>query len=210
MACGPERDREVSGHLSETTLQLTREQRRSRRPREVRSRTISVKRLPKWQLERGRLLYPESTRDARPKTRGECVEGERPCPFVSCAHNLYLDVSRRTGAIKLNFPDLEPEEMRDSCALDVADRGGETLEGVGAVMNMTRERVRQVEVRALSELLTKHGIDLGEIAGVDDRTQIGKRKLHVISTRELDADLAAERLRLADEDEADGDVDDVA
>jgi len=37
-------------------------------------------------------------------------------------------VSARTGAIKLNFPDLEVWEMTETCALDVADRGGTTLE----------------------------------------------------------------------------------
>ena len=57
-------------------------------------------------------------------------------------------MSARTGAIKLNFPDLEVWEMNETCALDVADRGGTTLEDVGAIMNLTRERIRQVEVKA--------------------------------------------------------------
>src|SRR5260221_6697765 len=39
--------------------QLTREQRRSRRKRDVRARTISVKRLSKAELERGLLLFPD-------------------------------------------------------------------------------------------------------------------------------------------------------
>src|SRR3954470_6894429 len=85
--------------------QLTREQRRSRRKRDVRARTISVKRLSKAELERGRQLYPEDTSMERPTTRAECVNGLRPCPYVSCQHHLFLDVSSRTGAIKLNFPD---------------------------------------------------------------------------------------------------------
>ena len=42
------------------TEQITREQRRSRRKREVRARTISVKRMTKRELEMGRLLYPET------------------------------------------------------------------------------------------------------------------------------------------------------
>jgi hypothetical protein len=65
---------------------------------------------------------------------------------------LYIDVSPRTGAIKLNFPDLEVWDLGESCALDVADRGGTTLEDVGAIMNLTRERIRQVEVKALAKL----------------------------------------------------------
>src|SRR6185503_11346367 len=37
---------------------ITREQRRSRRKREIRARTISVKRMTKRELEIGRMLYP--------------------------------------------------------------------------------------------------------------------------------------------------------
>ncbi|MBK7400165.1 MAG: hypothetical protein IPJ34_28905 [Myxococcales bacterium] len=183
--------------------ELTREQRRSRRKRDVRARTISVKRLSKAELERGRLLYPEDTATARPRTRAECLEGERPCPFVSCQHHLYLDVSPRTGAIKLNFPDLEVWEMTETCALDVADRGGTTLEEVGAIMNLTRERIRQVEVKGLAKLQAFD--QMASLRDYVDEGPIGKRKLPVISTRELDRELADEKQRLTldaeDEDE---------
>ena len=54
-------------------------------------------------------------------TRAECAEGPRPCPYVSCKHHLYLDVNPETGSIKLNFPDLEVDEMAETCSLDVAD-----------------------------------------------------------------------------------------
>lgn len=130
---------------------LTREQRRSRRKREVRKHTISVKRMTKRELQLGAALYPERV-EGRPCTRGECDDVPRPCPFVGCRFNLYLDVSPKNGAIILNFPDLEPDQMTESCALDVADRGGDTLENVGAYMNVTRERIRQLEVRALDRL----------------------------------------------------------
>jgi len=135
----------------ELETDLTREQRRSRRKRSVRARTICVKRLSRRELELGRYNFNELDVE-RPKTRAECIEGPRPCPFVSCKHHLYLDVSPRTGSIKLNFPDLEVWEMASTCALDVADGGGATLEDVGAILNVTRERVRQLEVKALTRL----------------------------------------------------------
>src|SRR5690606_10673395 len=94
---------------------ITREQRRSRRKRDVRARTISVKRMTKRELEIGRLLYPE-TDYWKPRTRAECKGGPRPCPYISCKHHLFVDVSPRTGAIKLNFPDLEVWELSESCA----------------------------------------------------------------------------------------------
>src|SRR5262249_47941926 len=88
----------------------------------------------------------------RPTTRAECREEMRPCPWVACKHHLYLDINPETGSIKINFPDLEPWELQHTCALDVAERGGITLEEVGEIMNLTRERIRQVEVRGLLKL----------------------------------------------------------
>jgi hypothetical protein len=89
---------------------------------------------------------------SRPHARAQCATGPRPCMFISCKHHLYLDVNPGTGSIKLNFPDKEVWEMGETCALDVADRGGITLEEVGAIMNLTRERIRQVETRGLLKL----------------------------------------------------------
>ncbi len=87
----------------------------------------------------------------RPRTRAECAGGIRPCPFVSCRYHLYLEVNP-SGSIKLNFPDIDVTEMQETCALDIADRGGATLEEIGEVMNLTRERIRQLEASALHKL----------------------------------------------------------
>lgn len=161
---------------------ITREQRRSRRKRDVRARTISVKRMTKRELEIGRLLYPETDYE-KPRTRAECAEGPRPCPYVSCKYHLYIDVSARTGAIKLNFPDLEVWDLGESCALDVADRGGTTLEDVGAIMNLTRERIRQVEVKALAKLEALR--DMMALRDYVDEGPVGKRRLPRLSKEDL-------------------------
>ena len=157
---------------------VTREQRRSRRKRAVRARTISVKRMTKRELELGRILYPEVEDVEQPRMRADCVDGARPCPFVSCKHHLYLDVSARTGAIKINFPDLDVWEMSETCALDVADRGGTTLEEVGAIMNLTRERIRQVEVKGLAKLAALR--DMMALRDYVDEGPMGKRRLPVL------------------------------
>jgi hypothetical protein len=156
---------------------VTREQRRSRRKRVVRAHTISIKRMTKRELELGRMLYPETEDSERPRTREECAGDARPCPFVSCKHHLYLDVSARTGAIKLNFPDLDVWDMAETCALDVADRGGTTLEEVGAIMNLTRERIRQVEVKGLAKLSVHR--DISVLRDYVDEGPCGKRRLPV-------------------------------
>src|SRR4030095_9996023 len=57
----------------------------------VRSKTIEPKRRPRAARRLSALLvYPEDVE--RPQTREECTNMQRPCPFVSCAHHLYLDV----------------------------------------------------------------------------------------------------------------------
>jgi hypothetical protein len=131
-------------------LPISRKIRQKRRTR-ARSKTIAPKRLTKEEL-RFRELLPLFEDVDRPTTRGACKEDVRPCPYVSCKHHLYLDVNPETGSIKLNFPDLEVWEMAETCSLDVADKGGITLEEVGEILNLTRERIRQVEVRGLLKL----------------------------------------------------------
>lgn len=176
-----------NARLEPTVLEAcapSREQVRSRRHREVRAKTISTKRMPKHELELGRLLNPPVEGLERPRTRAECAGGRRPCPFVSCAHHLYLDVSAKTGSIKLNFPDLEVWQMDETCALDLADRGGVTLEETGRVMNVTRERIRQVEVKALGKVMVaiERG-DGGDLAEYAAPGPAGKRRLPILQAR---------------------------
>lgn len=87
-----------------------------------------------------------------PRTRAECIDGPRPCPWVRCRHHLALDVNARTGGLLVNFPGVELEDMPDTCSLDVASRGGHTLEEAGQRINVTRERVRQLEVIGLAKI----------------------------------------------------------
>ncbi|MGA2447344.1 MAG: sigma factor-like helix-turn-helix DNA-binding protein [Polyangiaceae bacterium] len=180
--------------VTEGPAPITREQRRSRRKRAVRAHTISIKRMTKRELELGRILYPETDEYDRPRTRAQCEGDARPCPFVSCKHHLFLDVSARTGAIKLNFPDLDVWDMAETCALDVADRGGATLEEVGAIMNLTRERIRQVEVKGLSKLSAHK--DLSALRDYVDEGSTVKRRLPVVEDvddeEEVDSSESAE------------------
>jgi hypothetical protein len=138
------------------TLKPVAFQRWQGRRRVPRAVTIAAKRLnKKEQAARAELAgdrFVELLEAERPRVRGQCGEEQRPCPFVSCKHHLYLDVNPETGSIKLNFPDLEVWELAETCSLDVADRGGITLEEVGEILNLTRERIRQVEVRGLLKL----------------------------------------------------------
>lgn len=75
-----------------------------------------------------------------PKTRGECLEGgsnaARPCPWSRCRYQL-----NESG----------------TCTLDLADQGGLTLEEVGTLLGVTRERIRQIEHLALRKLRLRMG-----------------------------------------------------
>jgi len=157
-----------SGERSETSgepPEISRKIRRRRRRTRPRSKTIAMKRLTREELRVGAIMYPPVD-VPRPTTREQCRSEEmRPCPWVACKHHLYLDINPETGSIKINFPDLEPWELQNTCALDVAERGGITLEEVGEIMNLTRERIRQVEVRGLLKL--KMGSPSADELGAD-------------------------------------------
>lgn len=122
-----------------------------RRKRAVRPQTLSVRQLARQRKHLPVVRYPKDV--DRPKTRGDCANVPRPCPYVSCKWHLYLDV-QPNGSIRLNFPDLEPHELppEASCANDVADSGAATLERVAEYLNLTRERVRQIEERLIPKV----------------------------------------------------------
>ncbi len=126
--------------------------RRNGRKHSVRNRTESMARFPLLLLRSLAYDNPYPDDIERPLTRGDCVDGVRPCPWVSCRHHLYLDVLPKTGALKHNFPDLEVSEMAESCSLDHADARAE-LERVGELMNLTHEAVRQIQETALRKLV---------------------------------------------------------
>lgn len=114
----------------------------------------------------------------RPRTRGECANVPRPCPFVSCKYNNYLHVE----GDRLKIPSsVDPDEVdpRTSCALDVAEYEGATLDDIAHAFGVSRERVRQIESKALAKVSRRaHLSDLsdwndvrrGEVASPSNRS----------------------------------------
>lgn len=126
-----------------------------------RSKTLSVDALAREarRAQQGDLFapcVPAPEAYDRPVTRADCLPGgmneQRPCPFASCKWHLAVDVDPTDGSLRLNFPRHEIDEMPHTCALDIADRDGATLEEVGVAMQLGRERVRQIEEQALAQL----------------------------------------------------------
>lgn len=150
---GDEGDEDDSG-----AQEVTQPPRRRRRRRVLPRTKAEPARAQRLELRRGALDGDLSRalvvldETPRPQVRGDCLAGgpnaARPCPWFGCKYHLGLDVNPDTGTIHLR----EVDELIDSCSLDVADRGGITLEEVGDRMNLTRERVRQVEYKAAMQL----------------------------------------------------------
>jgi len=101
-------------------------------------RTLSMKRLTQEERLVAALVYPRGY--WRPKTRADCANVPRPCPYVGCRHHLYLDVTP-AGNLKLNQP-VEVWDLRESCSLDVAEREGVTFDKLGEVFGYSRQRAR--------------------------------------------------------------------
>ena len=118
----------------------------------------SLSRRDILRLRRRLMPVPLQGLPRRPRTRGECANGPRPCPFVTCRYHLYLEATS-TGSIVFNQPGKEPHELEETCALDVAERGGVYLDDVGQILGVTRERVRQLEERGLRKLAAVFGGD---------------------------------------------------
>lgn len=99
-----------------------------------------------------------SPRTSFPLLRLDCSSTPRPCPHVGCVHNTYLTVSAK-GKLQISRPGLEPEDVPEdeSCSLDVASEGPQTLERVGQILGVTRERVRQIEIKIMGKILEAIG-----------------------------------------------------
>jgi len=78
-------------------------------------------------------------------TRGRCMEDGDPCPRSECRHHVHNN-AKESQVTKSSL-------CRITCALKLADLGGMTLNEIGDLLGLTRERVRQIEVNALGKLL---------------------------------------------------------
>jgi hypothetical protein len=92
-----------------------------------------------------------------PMSRGDCLPGgvneQRPCPWARCRWHLAFDYNQRNGSLTENFPDLDFDQIPQTCALDVADRGETSLDDVGQLLNVTREAMRLTEIRAFKKII---------------------------------------------------------
>ena len=95
-----------------------------------------------------------------PATRGECVDGPRPCPHTACHHHLFAvagderpgrRVAGRTPESTLRtvyrLPVVPP-----SCTLDVADSGAQSVDETGNHLGLKASQVHALEASGLKKL----------------------------------------------------------
>lgn len=78
----------------------------------------------------------------------------RPCKWTSCRHHLWAEWERpgRRWYPGHRPPSRVVEHSTETCALDLAERGGMGRDEVARVMGVTPERVRQEEETAVRKL----------------------------------------------------------
>lgn len=65
------------------------------------------------------------------------------------------------------------DQLIDTCALDVADRGPQVLEDVGQRVGITRERIRQIEEKVLERIRETLIVDDNDLPSENDFTIYG-------------------------------------
>jgi hypothetical protein len=95
---------------------------------------------------------------------GDCPTG--PCPWVGCRFNTFITV-RPSGAVKMNFPGKEIDEVGETCALRIAAaQAGKDepmpFEEIGPAMGMTDSRAEQIFAGAMVKIRRAGGLKAWE------------------------------------------------
>lgn len=115
-------------------------------------------------------------------TQGTCLTHPRfqhPCPVEWCRFHVSSGGMRDSAYGKLS-----PES--DTCVLKMSSRASHTLEEIGDALGVTRERVRQIELAALSHLRTGL-VRIGAISQAEaDNSRLAKIKLSLQKMKNLE------------------------
>lgn len=109
----------------------------------------------------------------RPTCRAECVDGPRPCPWVSCRHNMLLDraevgyggavlrgsrlarlaqATDKEAAVMIEEWAEEVGNLSPSCALDLADDRGTSVEDIALALGITDKWAEELISQAVQSL----------------------------------------------------------
>lgn len=103
----------------------------------------SLSRDSKRRIAKGLPVVAEEPLEQRPKTRADCINSVRPCPWVGCRHHLFLNVSRNGSIRYAASGDLdELDTMPASCSLDEAEKGGMSMGQVARNLQLSELSAR--------------------------------------------------------------------
>lgn len=80
-------------------------------------------------------------------TKGACRNGPGPCTVATCRYSLLADTTSPG-----EWKGRAPKKVAENCALDAAENGAMTLDEIALEIGRTRERVRQIEARAMAKI----------------------------------------------------------
>jgi hypothetical protein len=118
----------------------------------------------------GELAGVEWSADDCPRRRGDTG----PCIHVGCRYHACADITSEGGLWIDPAFETNPYSVPVTCRIDDAtvDPDGETLDQIGQRFHLTRERIRQIEARALSRLShPSRGAALRELLELSDETE---------------------------------------
>lgn len=111
--------------------------------------------LARQQHQRAQAPAPSSNH-WRPTTRGDCVDGPRPCPFVGCRYHIWLEATQFGAIVTQQDGKLQGmHNMRFTCVLDAAEQGPLPVKQIGRLLGVKKERLRQMERVATARLKKK-------------------------------------------------------
>ena len=93
-----------------------------------------------------------------PVTRGDCIDAQRPCPYVSCKWHLLTTIASDGRMYKArDFDERDPDsivaalvEMSETCTLDVADKGGMSEEEIGDIYGVSADKMKRDSMTAVA------------------------------------------------------------
>lgn len=89
----------------------------------------------------------------RPRTRADCRKIPRPCPFVGCKYNTFLDVSHAGSIVFNGCSDPLEADSGTSCVLDIIENETEIeITEISKIMSIARERVHQILRKSLKKI----------------------------------------------------------
>lgn len=91
----------------------------------------------------------------RPRTRSDCEDGPRPCPWFECKYHLAVDEIGQGNADveRTMIANKEFDWSKPTCALDVADEGKHSVRQVSAILGVNFQRVHAIERHAIRKAL---------------------------------------------------------